>query len=240
MNQEPIVRFINQDDGIIRFLQETVEPYTRNLLILLAVGAAMQLVPAIVIGLPFCGVGFVLCLLTHEKMPFLIFPLALVGGLAFAVGFNAFRCGWTKILLNIVEDREVSFSDLPAALPHLINFTLCCMLVSFATFLAGCFLIVPGVFVAVRTIMAPFLVVDEGLGPIEACMRSNELVSGYSWQILLYQVLLFVANWVAGLIVGWIPILGIVLGLVATVPVLAFFELALARIYRARNPIEQR
>lgn len=226
---------MSPEDNVFNILRQTLEPYTRNLVVLLAVCAAMVIIPGLVIGIPFCGLGFVVCLMTHEKMPFLIFPIALLGGLVFAVGYNLFRAGWTKILLEVVDNGEASFSNFTEALPQVVNFTLCCMLVSAATAIGLIFLVVPAVFIAVRLAFAPFLVIDENLGPIEACMRSNELVTGYSWQILLYLVLLSVSNFIAGLIVGWIPVLGMILGPVATVPVISYFELALANIYRSRN-----
>lgn len=75
--------------------------------------------------------------------------------------------------------------------------------------------------------MAPFLLIDENLGPIEALVKSNELVTGQSWQIFIYFLAYGIINFVA----GSIPLLGIVL----SVAVMGYFDLALCRMYLQRT-----
>ena len=84
-------------------------------------------------------------------------------------------------------------------------------------------LLIPGVFFAVRTSFAPYLVVDKNLGPIEALKESNEMVTGYSWQILLYIVLYGFTN----IVTGCIPVVG-------AAAAMGFFDLLLTRLYRYR------
>jgi hypothetical protein len=55
-------------------------------------------------------------------------------------------------------------------------------------------------------------------------MRSNELVTGYSWQILIYHCLYFLA----GTVGGFIPVVG-------SIAVMGYFDMTLAKIYVLRK-----
>jgi uncharacterized membrane protein len=55
-------------------------------------------------------------------------------------------------------------------------------------------LIVPGIIVAVRLQFIPFLIVDEAVGPIDAVQRSWDLTAGYTLDLFLFDLLLFVIN----------------------------------------------
>jgi uncharacterized membrane protein len=100
-------------------------------------------------------------------------------------------------------------------------------LVGVGTTLFSLLLVIPGIFFAVRTSFAAFLVIDEDLAPLEAMKRSNDLITGYSWQILLYHGLYTFAN----IVLGIIPVIGMVLPLAS----MGFFDLALAKIYLYRT-----
>ncbi len=68
-------------------------------------------------------------------------------------------------------------------------------------------LIVPGIILAVRLSFVPFLVIDEGRGPVEALIESWSRTSGYSWTILgaaLQAVIIVIVGFII-LIVGSIP-----------------------------------
>jgi hypothetical protein len=68
-------------------------------------------------------------------------------------------------------------------------------------------LIVPGIFLAVRLAFVPFLVVDEGRGPMDAVMESFNRTSGYGWTILgaaLLSILVVIVGFIL-LVVGSIP-----------------------------------
>ena len=68
-------------------------------------------------------------------------------------------------------------------------------------------LIVPGIFLAVRLSFVPFLVVDEGKGPVDALTESFSRTAGYGWTIFgafLLGVLIIIVGFIL-LIVGSIP-----------------------------------
>jgi len=83
-------------------------------------------------------------------------------------------------------------------------------------------LIVPGIFLAVRLSFVPFLVVDEGRGPVDAITESFNRTSGYGWTI-------FGAALLAILVV----LVGLILLVVGTIPATMLVYLAFASLYAA-------
>jgi hypothetical protein len=68
-------------------------------------------------------------------------------------------------------------------------------------------LIIPGIILGVRLCFVPFLVVDEGLGPVQALQESWNRTSGYGWTIFgaaLLGILVVIIGFII-LIVGSIP-----------------------------------
>lgn len=72
-------------------------------------------------------------------------------------------------------------------------------------------LVVPGVIVAIRGSMYRYLIIDKGLGPLEAIKESFRLTKGSGWDLFVLYCLLVGIN-----ILG---LLALVLGLFATIPV---------------------
>lgn len=215
----------------IDLIKDTWEPFTVNWKITIGSAAILSYVPMLAVGIPACIVAFVVAflaaLVNKELVMVFLFPVGIIAGLAFAAAYNALRAGWTKMLLRICHGQEVQFSELKSGMPYFLNFFLTLLIIGVATTIGSLLLIIPGIFIAIRTSLAPYLVVDENLGPIEAIMKSNEMVSGYSWQILGYYAIMGFAN----IVFGIVPMAPIIL-----VPVsMAFFDLALARIYLYRK-----
>jgi membrane-anchored glycerophosphoryl diester phosphodiesterase (GDPDase) len=66
---------------------------------------------------------------------------------------------------------------------------------------------VPGIILSVRLSFVPFLVIDEGRGPVEALLESWRRTSGYGWTIFgafLLGIVIFLVGLII-LIVGSIP-----------------------------------
>jgi hypothetical protein len=82
-------------------------------------------------------------------------------------------------------------------------------------------LIVPGVMVALMVMFGSYLVVDKGMGPIEAMKESKRITDGHKWELLWFCILIVLFN-----ILGAICLL---VGLLVTVPVTS---LAVVHAYR--------
>lgn len=160
--------------------------------------------PALVVGIPvviFALVIGVIVLFVNKGLYWpAMFPIGLVGVILYALAVNWIRVSWTEIALRLLRGEKPLLAELLKSSPKFINFFLTLLIIGVATAIGGVCFIIPGVFIAVRTAFAPFLVVDENLGPMEALLKSNQLVSGYSWQVLGAFAVLFLVNMVAGLI----------------------------------------
>jgi uncharacterized membrane protein len=105
----------------------------------------------------------------------------------------------------------------PPLVPYIIGSFILLSLISLGTVL----FVAPGVYIAVRYQFMPYLIIDRGMGPVEAFKAAGAMARGLWMELLL--LLLFLAGLNT---LGAIP-LG--LGLLITVPVTA---LAHAMIYR--------
>ena len=82
-------------------------------------------------------------------------------------------------------------------------------------------LIVPGVMAGLMFMFAPYIVVDKGLGPVEAMRESKRITDGHKWSLLGLVAVLALIN-ILGLIC-------LIVGLLVTVPITS---LALVHAYR--------
>lgn len=72
-------------------------------------------------------------------------------------------------------------------------------------------LIVPGIIFALMFMFTTFIVIDRGLGPVDAMSESHRLTRGHKWQLFGFLLLLLLIN-VLGLI-------ALVVGLLVSIPV---------------------
>lgn len=197
-------------------------------------GPAMYVyVPLVVVGIPICVIAFILgaviLFISHKNMGLYwvaMFPIGLIGVILYALAVNKIRAAFTKIVLRILRGKKPVFSDMVKPVPFW-NFFLTLFIIGVATAIGGFCLIVPGIYIAVRTAFAPFLVIDQKLGPIEAIMKSNELVTGYGWQVLGCVALLWFANLAAGFIPG--------LHLIMTPATMGYYDLLVGQMYLWRK-----
>ena len=85
-------------------------------------------------------------------------------------------------------------------------------------------LIIPGIILSMGLAFVPYLVVDRGLGPIEAMKESWRITKGHKWQLLLLFLALLGIN--------LLGILALIIGIFVTVPITM---LAFAHAYRTLN-----
>jgi hypothetical protein len=219
------------DAPLIDLIRDTWPVFQSNLAVTVGVPAFLVAIPLIVVGIPTCIIALIAGVLTGFINKNLIIPVEMLIGLValplFALAYSYIRAGWTLITLRMNKGEMCHFSDWKNGRRWLINLTITMFLVGVGTTLFSLLLVIPGIFFAVRTSFAAFLVIDEDLAPLEAMKRSNDLITGYSWQILLYHGLYTFAN----IVLGIIPVIGMVLPLAS----MGFFDLALAKIYLYRT-----
>lgn len=82
-------------------------------------------------------------------------------------------------------------------------------------------LVVPGIILSLVLLFATLIVIDRGLGPIEAMKESHRLTSGHKWSLLGFVIVLAILNLIGVLVFG--------IGFLVSFPVTF---LALTRAYR--------
>ena len=70
------------------------------------------------------------------------------------------------------------------------------------------FLVIPGMVLQIAWILAPYLLVDKNMTPLDAIKKSNELTNGYKWTIF-FGIFLFIfavtiLYIIASALIGWI------------------------------------
>jgi uncharacterized membrane protein len=178
----------------------------------------MFIVTSIVDGIP-SQIQFA----TRESAPLIS---ALAGLLAAAISIVV-SIGWTKVLLRIADGERPDHSDLYAHHALLFRYLGASLLYVLSIIAGTILLIIPGILAAVRYSMASFLVVDRGMGPLEAMRKSAEITKGERMHLFI-----------AGLALGGFTLLGalaLVIGLLWTLPAAM---VAGAFIYRRLSPRE--
>lgn len=138
--------------------------------------------------------------------------------------------GYIKIGFNISNENPITISDLVTnhqKLPDiLISFLFYVIIVLFSMI----FLVIPGIFVAVRLSFIPFFVLQYGLNPLEALKKSWIVTQSYFFSLLLIYIGLLIIN-----IIGAISVLGLGLTLPFTLIVLIKIYQDLLRRYKSRE-----
>lgn len=73
------------------------------------------------------------------------------------------------------------------------------------------FMIVPGIIISIGWSLAIYLMLDKGIAPGEALVRSNKATYGYKWTIFGVNLVLFIACYILTFIFGLIPFIGTLL-----------------------------
>ena len=131
-----------------------------------------------------------------------------------------FMPGLLRMTIQVARGQSPEFGELFAGVTHFLPYTASFLLTSLATLLGLFLACVPGVIVALAVMLAPYYVVDAGMGPIEAIKESLARTDGH-------KVNLFVLTLV-GILLGFCGALACCVGFLATVPV---YLVAMAIVY---------
>jgi hypothetical protein len=125
--------------------------------------------------------------------------------------------------LRAVRGQKPQVSDL--FVPFQRNYIGCVLaglLLEIVLIVGFILLLVPGIILSVRLCFVPFLVVDEGRGPVEALQESWRRTAGYGWTIFGAALL--------GIVV---VIVGFIILIVGSIPATMLVYLAFASLYAA-------
>lgn len=108
--------------------------------------------------------------------------------------YSVVKYGSDLVFLRGVRGDDVNIKDIVKGFNNYLNVVLAALLASGLIGIATVVFIVPGIYVACRLAFVSYLVMDEGLDPIEAVEASWRLTKGHFWKIFrlgLISVLLF-------------------------------------------------
>ena len=90
-------------------------------------------------------------------------------------------------------------------------------LMMMSIFPALMFLVVPGYIIAISWSLALYIMLDKGVAPGEALIRSNNATYGYKWTIFFVYFIMVIALYAMMFIFFFIPFLGPVLSFATTI-----------------------
>ncbi|MDR7418126.1 MAG: DUF975 family protein [Armatimonadota bacterium] len=160
----------------------------------------------IIISLVVAGVVDGVQAATKKTAPFLSFLF----GLASIVVGQVLGIGYTRISIKFADGLTPELADLWSGYPLFFKYLLTGLLYAIIVAVGLVLLVVPGVILAVRYSLSTYLVVDRGLGPMDALRASAELTQGARWRLFLLGLVLL------GIIV--LGALALVIGLLWAAP----------------------
>lgn len=153
----------------------------------------------------------------EKTMPVLSFIINLCGTLVNML----MTLGITKIGLKVYAGEKFEVSELFENYRPLSNYILASILYFLAVLVGLILLIVPGIILIIRMGLYPYLIVDKGMGPVDALKESMKLTKGSTLNLFLFWFVLL-----GVLILG---LLALIVGIIVAIPVTV---LAYVFIYR--------
>jgi len=112
-----------------------------------------------------------------------------------------------------IKAREMTFAEaVQVGARRLLPMILCFILYGLAVTGGLLLLVVPGLILALSLGMAPYLVITENLGPVEALKRSHNLVWGNWWRTAIIVTVIMFILMAAYFLVGMVSGISIVAG----------------------------
>ena len=109
--------------------------------------------------------------------------------------FSVINVAYLKYVLDFVRTGKFDANEIINCLKtKWLNILAVTFIVSFLVGLGFVLLIVPGVILALMYAMAPLIVIDSDLGPIDALKKSREMMMGYKWNYFVF--LLSFLGWI--------------------------------------------
>lgn len=151
----------------------------------------------IIVGILSGVSNFVSSLLEED---FFLFSLAIdfVSGIASII----LGMGVIKIALTFVDGGKGRLSDLFSQYRLFFKYLAGAILYGLIVFVGLFLFVVPGIIWGIKFQFYSYLIVDKGMGPIEALKKSGQITSGAKWNLFFFSLLLGLVNAVGVLLLG--------------------------------------
>jgi len=107
--------------------------------------------------------------------------------------------GWTMILIKTVRGQKTQVSDLFAYTSRFLPFALGTFLVSLMTGVGLILFIFPGIYLMMKYMFVPYLILDKNMGVKESLKASGQMTQGIKWQLFAMYIAVLALN-ILGLI----------------------------------------
>ena len=122
-----------------------------------------------------------------------------------------FSLGYIKNCFQTLDDEEPQFSAYGNQLNKILKYIVGGLLYSIAILIGTVFLVIPGIYIALRLQFYSCFIVEENLGGVEALKKSWEITKGQTWPLFLLAL-----TWIGLAILG---IICFIVGLFVAMPV---------------------
>jgi uncharacterized membrane protein len=112
------------------------------------------------------------------------------GIISFVIGMFV-NMAQIKIGLRFSKGETADFEDLYNEYPRFWDFLLGSILYALIVIGGLILLIIPGIYWAIKYHFYGYLIIDRGMGPMDAIKKSGELTDGVKWNLLVFWLALF-------------------------------------------------
>lgn len=169
---------------------------------------AVQLLPiaiAILYSATLEGVNTALADSGLPSILFAIYPFAYLI-IQFIVSMGVIRA-----YIEVIRGKKVNMDTFTSVAPQTLKYIAAQLLMMLIVIGGFLLFIIPGIIFSIKYMFTPYLVIDKGMGPIEALKASGTMTNGVKWDLVGFLA--------AAAILMYSGILALLVGLVITVPV---------------------
>ncbi len=140
---------------------------------------------------------------------------------------------WVGVIAKMSRDEEISMTEIfnPVYRKRMGEYFLVFGFMMAGVLVGMVFLYIPGIVIWIAWMLAPLLVVDKEVNPIEAINKSNIMTYGKKWTIFLGLLILeiaaiialFIIFWILGKIFGFLGVFGSILIIIVYIAGYALF-----------------
>ena len=119
--------------------------------------------------------------------------------------------GVCNAFLAITRGKKVTLKTFTKMFPRILNYLAAQILVTLVILGGFLLFIIPGIIFSIKYMFTPYLVIDKGMGPIEALKASAKLTDGIKWDLVGFGAAIMVLMYLGAL--------ALLVGLLVTIPV---------------------